>query len=339
MDVRATAAIIGALAGGLMSLLVNEVRDWWRIKRTTKGISLGAEKRAGSRVTARVKNGSKHCIHTAVAYISLDHDRDDVLTPPKHFLAFISPAHPKKLEEDRLCWAVAAPLPNPPSVDIFPGERQVLDIADFGENSGWVEIPSEVGWSSGQTEAETKREDIKRLSSRVFLRAGKRYQGTIKIVSASTRRRVFKVEIDPSNASEPLRVLPGRKSLWYLSLRVALSLLWACVFYTAWMGAFIAWSRSVGLVTRALLWVAAPLLTAAGFAFGLTLSRWRVRPLGAQFTRNYAWPLLGCAVGAAVVYPFGPMLIVFGMFAAGTMAVAIREAWLLRPGRNHERLG
>jgi hypothetical protein len=83
----------------------------------------------------------------------------------------------------------------------------------------------------------------------------------------------------------------------------------------------------------------APVVTTAGFAFGLTLLRWRVRPLGSQFTRNYAWPLLGCAVGAAVVYPFGPMLIVFGMFAAGTLAVAIREAWLLRRGRNDERLG
>jgi uncharacterized membrane protein YraQ (UPF0718 family) len=33
------------------------------------------------------------------------------------------------------------------------------------------------------------------------------------------------------------------------------------------------------------------------------------------------------------------MLILFGMFVAGTLAVTIREAWLLRRGRNDERLG
>lgn len=129
----------------------------------------------------------------------------------------------------------------------------------------------------------------------------------------------------------------GRESLWYLSLRVAVSPPWAAVFYTAWMGAFITWSPSAGPITRALLWLAAPVVTAAGFALGLTLFRWRVRPRGVQFLRSYAFPLLGCAVGAAVVYPFGPMLVVFGMFVVGTLAVTIREAWLV--GRSHNDEG
>jgi len=44
------------------------------------------------------------------------------------------------------------------------------------------------------------------------------------------------------------------------------------------------------------------------------------------------------AVGAAAVFPFGPMLIVFGMFAVGTLAVTIREGWLFAGGYGHERI-
>jgi hypothetical protein len=45
--------------------------------------------------------------------------------------------------------------------------------------------------------------------------------------------------------------------------------------------------------------------------------------------------MIGCAIGAAVVYWFGPMLIVFGMFAAGTASVALREVMLgIRTDKN-----
>ena len=47
-----------------------------------------------------------------------------------------------------------------------------------------------------------------------------------------------------------------------------------------------------------------------------------------RFFHILLWPLSGCAVGAGVVYWFGPMLIVFGMFAAGTASVIIREVVL-----------
>jgi hypothetical protein len=40
-------------------------------------------------------------------------------------------------------------------------------------------------------------------------------------------------------------------------------------------------------------------------------------------------PPLGCAMGAIVTYPFGPMLIVFRMLFLGTLVVIIREAWLI----------
>jgi len=55
------------------------------------------------------------------------------------------------------------------------------------------------------------------------------------------------------------------------------------------------------------------------------LSRGRERVL-----QLWVWPFVGCSVGAAAVFWFGPMLIVFGMFATGTLSVALREVVLLR---------
>ena len=64
---------------------------------------------------------------------------------------------------------------------------------------------------------------------------------------------------------------------------------------------------------------------AAGFAVGVTMAERLGKKGRTSFIRIYVWPLVGCAIGAAVVYPFGPMLIVFGMFAAGTASVLVRE--------------
>jgi hypothetical protein len=218
MYVHSVAALItivaGALAGAAASLGVNELRDWWRLQRATDGIDVEEEGRAGSRVTARVKNSSNYCIHDATAYVTIQHGHEDVLSPPRPFRAYLWPEYRKKLTQDRLCWAVKAPTPNPVSVDIFPREEQVLDVADFGANSEWVEIPSEVGYSSSQTAADVERVESKggqRISSRIFLKSGKKYCGTIKIVSANTKARAFEIEIDPSDTEKPLRVLSGRR--------------------------------------------------------------------------------------------------------------------------------
>ena len=113
--------------------------------------------------------------------------------------------------------------------------------------------------------------------------------------------------------------------LWEAVLRLASSLLGAGVFYTAWMAAFFAATRSGSVIAETVLWLLAPVMTAAGFAVGVTMAERLAKKQRTSFIRIYVWPLVGCAIGAAVVYPFGPMLIVFGMFAAGTVSVAIRE--------------
>jgi len=102
-------------------------------------------------------------------------------------------------------------------------------------------------------------------------------------------------------------------------LRLASSLLGAGVFYFAWMAAFFAATRSGSVIAETVLWLLAPVMTA------VTVAERLGKKGRTSFIRIYVWPLVGCAIGAGVVYPFGPMLIVFGMFAAGTASVAVRE--------------
>ena len=116
-------------------------------------------------------------------------------------------------------------------------------------------------------------------------------------------------------------------------LRVASSLLGAGVFYVAWMASFLAVTGSDSVITETVLWLLAPVMTAAGFAVGVNVADGLVKKRRPSFIRIYVWPLVGCTIGAAVVYPFGPMLIVLGMFAVGTTSVALREV-LMRPKAN-----
>ncbi len=129
--------------------------------------------------------------------------------------------------------------------------------------------------------------------------------------------------------------LPVRNS-WRQFLKVASSTLCAGVFYFLWMGAFLVLSDRAGVVVRRIFWVLAPVVTAGGFAVGLAFTERLSGPTKTPFVRIFIWPLAGCAVGAAVVYWFGPMLIVFGMFLFGTASVVLREAVLLRVMRKSD---
>lgn len=111
--------------------------------------------------------------------------------------------------------------------------------------------------------------------------------------------------------------------------RVALSLLGAGVFYLAWLAAILLITGSPGGPWEVVLWLSAPVVTAAGFAVGILVSQPLTKTKKARFLRIFIWPLAGCAIGAGVVYWFGPMLIVFGMFAAGTASVVLREVIIL----------
>jgi hypothetical protein len=112
------------------------------------------------------------------------------------------------------------------------------------------------------------------------------------------------------------------------------SIVCAGVFYWLWMAVFLVTFRSCGPVLRGLLWMTAPVVTASGFAVGCWF--WEQSDgHGHNFLRVLAWPLVACSIGAGAVYWYGPMLIVFGMFAAGTASVVLREVVAARSKGGH----
>ena len=118
---------------------------------------------------------------------------------------------------------------------------------------------------------------------------------------------------------------------------VAISVLSAGVLYFLWLGAFLLLSDRAGPVIMGVLWVLAPVVTAAGFALGVAAADRILRSRSGPLARIFLWPLAGCAVGAAAVYWYGPMLIVFGMFVAGTASVVLRQALLGRRRKSTKR--
>jgi hypothetical protein len=179
-------ALAGAVAGALCSLIVSlSVNKWprWRLHWLLQFVS---QPQVGVRTSALICNGYVLPLNSVYAYITIDNETSDVLAPPnEHYAAFITPKNPSKIEEDRLCWAIAG---NAPCVDICAGENQKLDVVEI--TSDWIRIPSEQGWGE----------------SRVFLKR-KKYTATIKIVCKDIKAKRFRIEIDPANETEPVKLL------------------------------------------------------------------------------------------------------------------------------------
>ena len=116
-------------------------------------------------------------------------------------------------------------------------------------------------------------------------------------------------------------------------LRVVASVVFAGIFYTGWMAVAIPVLKSEldSLFLKAIIWLTAPVVTALGFATGVVISKPFLRSgEKSKFLDIFKWSLIGCAIGAGSFVWFGPMLIVFGMFAFGTVAIAIRETLIIR---------
>ena len=108
-------------------------------------------------------------------------------------------------------------------------------------------------------------------------------------------------------------------------IKVIASLLCAGIFYLIWMAVFLLFAKLENLIVETVLWLLAPVITALGFTVGIMIVERLTRSRRKDFISLYVWPLTGCAIGAIVVYWFGPMLIVFSMFGAGMMSVILRE--------------
>jgi len=114
--------------------------------------------------------------------------------------------------------------------------------------------------------------------------------------------------------------------------RVALSVIFAGIFYTGWLIIAIPASKSGfgGMAVQTVIWILAPILTGLGFATGQKIFELLPAADKTCFWETYMWCLAGCVIGAGIVWPFGPMLIVFGMFVTGTISVVLHEVVRMR---------
>lgn len=185
------AAVTGGLAGAIVTLCMQRILEVLRIWRLSQSLLLSPEPIPNA-CRIRVRNLGLQTVEDAIAYISLMYDpQTDILDGP----AFIGSHHRVLLCEDRLCWAVAAPNPNPFRISIFPGEKQALDLVMVHPDR--IEIPSEQGWATLTPGAK----------SRVFLKK-KRYEGSVNLVAKNVLRRSFGLVIDPNNGTNLVTLTP-----------------------------------------------------------------------------------------------------------------------------------
>jgi hypothetical protein len=114
--------VSGGLAGAVATLITQRVSEPWRVWRLSKSIA-ARPKATPNACRVRVWNCGKRSIEQAVAYISLTFDKNLDLVDGESS-AFIGVHERTELNEDRLCWSIAAPAPNPVNIDIYHGERQ-----------------------------------------------------------------------------------------------------------------------------------------------------------------------------------------------------------------------
>jgi hypothetical protein len=183
--------LIWAIIGALIVVVVKAISRLIRMAITYCCLGLKTQRKNGDCVTVRVRNGWCYSLDSAYAYITIDHEESDILEPPSGFHAYVRPQYSLKVYEDRLCWSMAG---NPARVDIYPFERQALDVAGFDPKREWIEFPSEDGWGSSGKPG---------MKSRVFLK-WKKYSATIKIVSKDSWAKEFKVWINPDDDKTPL---------------------------------------------------------------------------------------------------------------------------------------
>ena len=109
---------------------------------------------------------------------------------------------------------------------------------------------------------------------------------------------------------------------------VAVSILVAGFFHIGWLVAFIPAAKSGVVALKILGWIAAPVVTALGYAVGLRIGERLMTQRKPDFL--FVWPLIGCTLGAVGLSWLGPMWIGIGTFVGGAVSVMVREVKLLR---------
>jgi hypothetical protein len=114
---------------------------------------------------------------------------------------------------------------------------------------------------------------------------------------------------------------------WLISItRVVASFLGAGLFNLIWLAAFLTFAgRPPRGPVSWLLWCLAPPITALGFSYGIILFDYSVSHTRHSLLSVLPLLLVGCVIGAVVIFPIGQMFIGFGIFVFGGMAVLLQE--------------
>jgi len=124
------------------------------------------------------------------------------------------------------------------------------------------------------------------------------------------------------------------KTSFKIFLKVLMSLFFGGMFYADWLVVFLLFFKEANPLLEVVGWLLAPVITALGFTVGIKLFDFLAKEKKENFLRIYKWPLVGCIVGAGIVYWFGPMLIVFSMLAVGTLSIIVKEVLSVRKNLN-----
>lgn len=180
-----------------MALLINEFHP--RISRWRLGRQIWAcfVLENSQHLHCRICNFGGWTVKRAVMYLTIDHDDDDVVAPPRNHRAFITPNRPTQLKEDRICWAFSdKDSGNPHEIDIFGGEQQAFSPVQVFHDENCLVIPSEQGWPHPKSGEKGK--------VRIALKK-KKYSGVLRVVSETTNAAVFRIEIDPDDQFNQIR--------------------------------------------------------------------------------------------------------------------------------------
>src|SRR5512136_1747913 len=112
--------------------------------------------------------------------------------------------------------------------------------------------------------------------------------------------------------------------------RVLGSLMGGIIMFGVWLTAVLARMPRPPVPPSFAVTLTAPVVTAVGFGQGMLVAERLTQRRQGGVPGAFLWSLVGGTVGTLVMFPFGGMLIGFGMFGLGTAALLIREVFWQR---------
>lgn len=119
----------------------------------------------------------------------------------------------------------------------------------------------------------------------------------------------------------------SRYAVRLMFIRVAMGVLAGGIGYVLWLILFLLLTPTD--TWRTVMWGLAPVVTAIGYAVGGYMGEDVTQVRRSPWWVLLLWPLIGCGVGAALVFRRGPSALILGVFGAGTLSMVIRE--IVRP--------